>query len=151
MTEESAFDCRRGLRIFVLSTLFRLHFGTIQPPVLYALGFPSSRLYNMTVFGNHPATLPICAGVTFVSAIQYDRIPNSAADIGVSFVSAIQYGRIPNCAADTHQQGPDNICSHTTTLTTMTYFNLLFNTAHTVRSLMMVITPKHVGAVVILM
>jgi len=31
--------------------------------------------------------------------------------------------QVPNSAADTHQQGPDNISSHTTRLTTMMYFN----------------------------
>jgi len=30
---------------------------------------------------------------------------------------------LPHCAADLHQQGPDNICSHTTRLTTPMYFN----------------------------
>jgi len=46
MTEESAFDFQQGQKIFVLSTLSRLRFETIQPPVLYALGFPSSPLHN---------------------------------------------------------------------------------------------------------
>jgi hypothetical protein len=30
---------------------------------------------------------------------------------------------VPNNAADIHQQGPGNICSHTTRLTTPMYFN----------------------------
>jgi hypothetical protein len=34
--------------------------------------------------------------------------------------------QVPNSAADIHQQGPDNICSHTTKLTTPMDFNLLF-------------------------
>jgi hypothetical protein len=32
-------------------------------------------------------------------------------------------GHVPNSPADIHQQGPDNICSHTTGLTTPMYFN----------------------------
>jgi len=31
-----------------------------------------------------------------------------------------------NSAADIHQQGPDNICGHTTRLATMMYFKQLF-------------------------
>jgi len=31
-----------------------------------------------------------------------------------------------NIATDIHQLGPNNICSHTTKLTTTMYFNLLF-------------------------
>ena len=31
--------------------------------------------------------------------------------------------QVPNSAADIHQQGPDDICSHTTKLTTPMYFN----------------------------
>jgi len=34
--------------------------------------------------------------------------------------------RVCCSATDTHQQGPDNICSHTTGLTTPVYFNWLF-------------------------
>jgi len=34
--------------------------------------------------------------------------------------------QVPNSAADTHQHGPDNICSHTTRLTTTMHFNQLF-------------------------
>ena len=33
---------------------------------------------------------------------------------------------IPNSAADVHQQGPDDVCSHTIRFTTMMYFNQLF-------------------------
>ena len=32
--------------------------------------------------------------------------------------------QVPNSVADIHQQGPDNICSHSTRLTTPMYFNL---------------------------
>ena len=32
------------------------------------------------------------------------------------------HSQVPNSAADIYQQGPDNICSHTTTLTTPIYF-----------------------------
>ena len=45
----------------------------------------------------------------------------------------------PNSVTDIHQQEPDNICSHTTWLTILMY----------VCSLMMMITPKPVGAVLI--
>jgi len=34
--------------------------------------------------------------------------------------------KVANSATDIHQQGPDNICNHTTGLTTLMYFNWLF-------------------------
>jgi len=40
--------------------------------------------------------------------------------------NCFQTCQIPNSAADIHQQGPDNICSHTARLNTPTYFNWLF-------------------------
>ena len=39
-------------------------------------------------------------------------------------------GLVPKSAADIHQQEPDNICSHTTRLTTTMYFNLLKPTGY---------------------
>jgi hypothetical protein len=44
----------------------------------------------------------------------------------ITFIkTAAPFGTIlvPNGAADIHKQGPDNICSHTTILTTIVYFN----------------------------
>jgi len=38
----------------------------------------------------------------------------------------IDCSQVPNSAADTHQQALDNICSHTTRLTTVMYFIRLF-------------------------
>jgi len=41
-------------------------------------------------------------------------------------ITIIRERQVPNSAEDIHQQGPDNICSHTTRLTTMIYFNQIF-------------------------
>jgi len=59
---------------------------------------------------------------------------------------------IPKSAPHTHQYWPNKICSHTTEPTRMIiltdYFNIYnFSKAQIIRSLMMVIELKHVGAV----
>ena len=38
----------------------------------------------------------------------------------------LMHSQVPNSAADIHQQGPDNIRSHTARLTTIMYFNQMF-------------------------
>jgi hypothetical protein len=41
----------------------------------------------------------------------------------LKYIGVVRLSLIPNSATDIHQQGPNNVCSHATKLTTPMYFN----------------------------
>jgi hypothetical protein len=47
-------------------------------------------------------------------------------NVHLGIIKVLLPGQVPNSVADIHQQGPCNICSHTTRLTTPMYFSWLF-------------------------
>jgi hypothetical protein len=67
---------------------------------------------------------PVFASFTLAFALQLrEKLGKTLVRVAEEF----QLARVANSATDTHQQGPNNICSHTTELTTPMYFDYFKN------------------------
>jgi len=103
------------------NALLLFHSRTVHLDIIKVL-LPSDAQENCfkTSIKIYIKTAPTCFGV--ITIIRERTIwacwCTSAALFGTS--------PVPNSATDRHQQGPDNICSHSTRLTTPMYCNWLF-------------------------